>query len=74
MLWVKTEQVCATCAMWAGKRKQTYSFVEPVDTEAECQVDRNKTTLHKCACQLWYGLPFEIPNSTEYQKEPVSVR
>lgn len=70
MLWVKTEQVCATCAMWAGKRKQTFSFVEPQDHKGKCLVEGERVTEHKCACQLWYGLPLELPISS--QKEPVS--
>ena len=72
VLWVKTEQVCATCAMWSGKRKETFSFVEPEVHQGMCLVEGERVTVHKGACHLWYGLPLEFPIQSRNHKEPVS--
>lgn len=71
MLWVKTEQVCATCVMWSGKRRQMFSFVESED-DGKCLIEGERVTSHKCACQMWYGLPLEFPVESQNPKEPVS--
>lgn len=73
MLWAKNEQVCATCAMWTGKRKQTFSFVEDEEPQGKCIVDGTRITGAQCSCQVWYGLPLEFPLKVRQNQEPVSV-